>query len=364
MKKVFIDARVYRDSTGRYARKLIENLEAMDTDLEFGVLLSKEEIEDYQPKRDNFAKKVADFNKFSFAEQLGFYGFLKKLNAELVHFTMPQHPIRYKKAKIVTIHDLTPLRFVSPDKNRLAFKAKQKVFAHVIKRSVKDAARIVVGTNYVKDDIIKFTGVNPGKIVVTHEAADEIEEAAEPIKNLVSKKFIMYVGRPQPHKNLRRLIDAFKLLQVEKPDLHLVLVGKTDPLYEMHKKYARQKNIKNIVFTGFASEGQLKWLYQNTQAYLFPSLSEGFGLPGLEAMIHSAPVVSSNATCLPEVYGVAAHYFDPEDIEDIKQKISEVLDNPKLRGELISKGRKQVKKYSWRRMAEQTLKVYKSVLED
>jgi glycosyltransferase involved in cell wall biosynthesis len=119
-----------------------------------------------------------------------------------------------------------------------------------------------------------------------------------------------------------------------------------------------------VIFTGYVSEGRLRWLYEHAAAYVFPSLSEGFGLPPLEAMIHGAPVVSSNATCLPEIYGDAAHYFDPTDVSDMAKKIDDVLSNPKLREELVEKGKIQVKKYSWKRMTEQTLDVYKKVLEE
>jgi glycosyltransferase involved in cell wall biosynthesis len=110
------------------------------------------------------------------------------------------------------------------------------------------------------------------------------------------------------------------------------------------------------------SEGELRWLYEHCAAYVFPSLSEGFGLPGLEAMVHGAPVVSSNATCLPEVYGDAAHYFDPLNVDDIARKITEVLDNQALRNNLIARGHAQAATYSWRRMAEQTLAVYEACL--
>ncbi len=98
--------------------------------------------------------------------------------------------------------------------------------------------------------------------------------------------------------------------------------------------------------------------------YVFPSLSEGFGLPALEAMQHGAPVASSNATCLPEVYGDAAHYFDPLDVQDMVEKIQQIMDDSDLRKQLIKKGRHQAAKYSWQRMAEQTLEVYQSVLGD
>ncbi|MGH7194246.1 MAG: glycosyltransferase, partial [Candidatus Saccharimonadales bacterium] len=120
----------------------------------------------------------------------------------------------------------------------------------------------------------------------------------------------------------------------------------------------------NLYFPGFVTEAQLRWLYERCEAYIFPSLSEGFGLPGLEAMRHGAPVISSNATCLPEIYGDGAHYFDPLDAGAIAEAIDNVLSDKDLRDGLIKKGRARVKQYSWRRMAEQTLDVYKQALDE
>ncbi len=361
--KIVIDAREYSSSTGRYVRKLIENLEQLPSEHSFEVLLSPEDFEAYQPSNQRFTKWVADFEKFTFAEQLGFNRFLISLGADLVHFSMSQQPTGYKKLKITTVHDLTALRFKDPQKNKLLFGMKQAAYARVIKAAVRDSRVVLTATEFVRNDVLQFTGVDPHKVAVTPEAADEIKEPTEPIKTLVGKQFIMYLGRPQPHKNLKRLIDAFALLQKTNPDLFLALAGKTDVLYEQHKAYAVKKGIKNVVQTGFVSEGQLKWLYQNCRAYIFPSLSEGFGLPGLEAMIHGAPVVSSNATCLPEVYGEAAHYFDPLNVADMAAKINEVIDSEKLRAKLIKKGYAQASKYSWRRMAEQTLAAYDKALK-
>src|SRR5690606_11583791 len=105
------------------------------------------------------------------------------------------------------------------------------------------------------------------------------------------------------------------------------------------ERFAANSPVSNdIVFTGFIPDEELKWLYEHALSYVFPSLSEGFGLPGLEAMVHGCPVVSSNATCLPEIYGDAAHYFDPEDVMDMAAKISEVIGSDKLRKDLVKKG--------------------------
>lgn len=99
------------------------------------------------------------------------------------------------------------------------------------------------------------------------------------------------------------------------------------------------------MFTGFISDEQLRWMYENTAVYCFPSLSEGFGLPGLEAMLHGAPVASSTATCLPETHGDAAHYFDPFSVEDIAKSIDDILSDDKLRNELIKKARNTLRHF-------------------
>jgi glycosyltransferase involved in cell wall biosynthesis len=261
------------------------------------------------------------------------------------------------------MQDLTTVRFRNPAKNIVVFWLKQQVYKWLNKRVAHKSVALITPTEYVKQDVAAYCRVPLEKISVTLEAADVISDAAEPVDSLARKQFIMYTGRPTPHKNLGRLIDAFALLQKSQPDLRLVLVGKHDANYARHEARVQHDGVRNVVFTGFVNDGQLRWLYENCAAYVFPSLSEGFGLPGLEAMAHGAPVVSSNATCLPEVNGSAAHYFDPLNTEDIAAKIADVLDDEKLRSNLTQKGTTQVANYSWSRMAKQTLEVYERALK-
>jgi glycosyltransferase involved in cell wall biosynthesis len=244
----------------------------------------------------------------------------------------------------------------------LVFKFKQQVYKFVIKRAVRKSAKVIVDSDFVRNYLINFSGIKPDKISVIYEAADAITDRPEPLPELAGYRFLMYVGRPTPHKNLERLIEAFRQLQAQHPDLKLVLAGKQDANYQRIESSVHKKGLRGIIFTGFISEGQLRWLYENCAAYVFPSLSEGFGLPGLEAMQCGAPVVSSNATCLPEIYGDAAHYFDPRDVLAMAAAINEVLTDTKLRQKLVQAGHDQVRKYSWQRAAEQTLAVYKEAL--
>ena len=209
----------------------------------------------------------------------------------------------------------------------------------------------------------KFAKINSRKVEVTYESADKITETPEPIEDLVDQKFLLYVGRPQPHKNLDRLIEAFVSLANKHPDLYLVLAGKKDALYWQLEKHVKAQNLENVIFTDFVTEAQLRWLYENTACYVFPSLSEGFGLPALEAMAHGAPVASSNATCLPEIYKYSAEYFTPTDIDSMTTAIEKILTNKNLADRLSQQGKKLASSYSWQRMAKQTLDIYKSILD-
>jgi len=157
------------------------------------------------------------------------------------------------------------------------------------------------------------------------------------MKESVKKPYILYVGNDYPHKNLERLKLAFKKIKQEGLDYELLLITK------------------------FVSEEELDNLYKNAILYVCPSLSEGFGLPPLEAMARGVPVVSSNAACLPEILGEAAFYFNPLDINDIAGKIKKTLLDNRARNTLIEKGFEQVKKYSWQKMAKEILNIYQNI---
>ena len=364
MSKIVIDAREWSTSTGRYIRNLVRQLEALaPADDEYVVLMKPSDLAVWEPTKPNFRKLACPWREFTLLdEQLRFWGQLRGLKPDLVHFGKDHQPICYRGAVVTTMHDLTTARFYNPAKLWPVFKFKQLVYRWLVKRVAKQSAAILTGSQFVKDDLVEFTGVDPDKITVTYEAADIIKDPPEPVEGLVSKRFIMFVGRPTPHKNLERLVEAFGLLRSRNPSLVLVLAGKKDVNYRRLEKNIQKQAVRGVVFTDYVSEGQLRWLYGHCAAYVFPSLSEGFGLPGLEAMAHGAPVVSSSATCLPEIYGDAAHYFDPSDVRAMADAVNEVLTDKELRADLVKKGRARAARYSWQEMAKQTLAVYRQIL--
>lgn len=245
------------------------------------------------------------------------------------------------------------------------FKLKMAGYRFIFWWAHRKSNTIIVPTKFVRDDLAARQPFTKEKTVVTYEASEPPLKGKDVRPSEVGEKdkFIMYLGNAFPHKNVWRLVQAFDILQTKHPKLKLVLVGKREVHYEeLALQVQGLKSAPNIIITGFLPDEEAKWLYEHCLAYVYPSLSDGWGLTPLEAMAHGAPVVASNVSCIPEVLGDAAYYFDPLQPKDIAKKVEDVLNRPALREQLKNKNPGQVKKFSWRRMAEETLAAYKATL--
>ena len=234
------------------------------------------------------------------------------------------------------------------------------------KYSVKNASKIFTISKSSKDDIIDIYGVEDKKVIVTYPGIKEGSSAKILTMDDLRKKFgidkdyILFVGTLQPRKNIVKLVEAFS--KIERENLMLVIVGKKGWLYEDILLSPRKFGVgERVSFLDFVEDKDLPSLYRNASCFVLPSLYEGFGLPVLEAMKYGCPVLTSNVSSLPEAGGDAAIYFDPQDADDIKEKIEKVISNPKLRSEMIEKGKQQIKKFSWEKTARETLKVLESL---
>jgi glycosyltransferase involved in cell wall biosynthesis len=163
---------------------------------------------------------------------------------------------------------------------------------------------------------------------------------------------IVYTGNLYPHKNVSILIEAVERLKI---NLKIICARS---VFEN-----RLPKSKYVQFLGRLSDQEMVEVYKKSQAFVFPSLIEGFGLPGLEAMAAGLPVIAARASCLPEIYGDAALYFDPYDVNDLIEKIKSVISDVNLQKSLIQRGQRQVKKYSWAKMASQTWEIYQNCLK-
>lgn len=376
MKHIIIDARGRRASTGRYVDRLMEHLQQLDSGNRYTVLL--EPSDTWEPSSPNWSTAECRYKRFSFnpLDLITFGLFIKRLKPDLAHFSMtPQEPVWYFGKRVTTTHDLTMLRFTRAGKYSAFVHAMRMLgYRFLFWYSHRIARHIIVPTQFVADDLAKLHPFAKSKMTVTYEASEPpLSTKAVIPDDLASKfkipnskfQFLLHVGSPFPHKNIERLAEAFTSLKEKHPDLQLVLPGKKEQYFDKLEALIETHPYRgSIIIPGFVSDEELMWLYQNAEAYVLPSLSEGFGLPGLEAMAHGCPLVSSYATCLPEVYGPAAHYFNPLDAQDMAEKIEEVISSETRRKQLIHNGYVQIKKYSWAKMAEQTLKVYERVLQE
>ncbi|HXH26518.1 MAG TPA: glycosyltransferase family 1 protein [Candidatus Acidoferrum sp.] len=363
--KIAIDARIINSSTGRYIERLIHYLEELDQQNDYLILVRRKDLDYYKPTNPHFQIIEAEFADYSFAEQLGFLRLLNRLHPDLVHFCMPQQPVLYRGKHITTVHDLTVLNTYNSDKNYFVYKCKQLVARFVFYRIGHTSTHILCPSQFTKGSYAAFAHIPTGKITVTYEGCDLSQANPEPYASLIGKQFLLYVGQQSDYKNVRRLILAHQELRKTHSELLLVLVGrltgKDGVMLARNREWVSTQKFTGVIYTDFVPDAQLAWLYQHCATYVFPSLMEGFGLPGLEAMSFGAPVASSSATCLPEIYKEGAHYFNPHSVDDMVVKINEILSNVELRGTLIKAGKLVAGSYSWRRMAEETLKAYRSV---
>lgn len=360
---IVIDARIRRASTGRYTDRLIQHLQDIDTQNRYTILIQPDDP--WQSSSPNFTSAYCKYEQFSFnpIDQIAFSRQMYRLKPDLVHFTMTQQPLFYFGNIVTTTHDLTMLRHMRPSRFPAWLHAVgMQMYKFLFWWAHKKSKKIIVPTQFVANDLAEYQPFTKSKIVQTYESSEPpVQGVAEPIHGL-TKPFIFHIGQPLPHKNIERLIQSFEILKASHTELKLVLPGKVTGVFrdDLNKWITKSSVKEDIIVPGFISDEQLKWLYQNAECYVLPSLSEGFGLPGLEAMSHGCPVVSSNATCLPEVYQDAALYFDPYDVADMTAKISQLITDKKLAAQLVDNGRKVLTQYSWRKMAEETLAVYQS----
>ncbi len=359
---IALDVRFINSSTGTYAVKLLDHLQQIDHTNQYSILVFPKDKDYYTPTNPNFTVRTIPYAMYSFGEQLGFLRYLKALKPDLVHFCMPQQPILYRGKKVTTVHDLTLLNTYNSDKNWLVYHAKQLVGRFVFKDIARTNDHIIAISRNTQRELQDYTRIPDSRISTIYEAGEVHPGRLEPYTALPYTQFIMYVGQQPDYKNIKKLGAAHQLLLKNNPGLGLILVGRMNEDTKRNKTFFEAKGYKNIHFTGFLPDAQRDWLYTKAAAYVFPSLMEGFGLPPLEAMAYGTPVISSNASCMPEILGEAAVYFNPLNTEEMARVINSAINDPELLKDIRQKGLAQVKKYSWQRMAEETHAIYMKAL--
>jgi glycosyltransferase involved in cell wall biosynthesis len=369
-----IDARLFGTAQaagiGTYTEELIGNLITVDPEDHYTVFVTPETAAVFPFFGANLTKRAVPFRHYTLAEQLFYPRLLARAKFDLIHYTNFNTPVFFRKVpSVVTIHDLTLLFFPGRKHRSVLYRA---AYRYIIKQSCQNATRIIAVSEGTKTDIIKHLGIAPEKIDVIYEGVSSRLRAASNPKRIemiqakynITSPFFLYVGQWRAHKNLVRLIRAFAILRRRyNLEYQLVIVGKQDPLAPEIPETIKQLGLSDsVILTGYIADTDLADFYHAAEAFVFPSLYEGFGIPPLEAMAVGTPVISSNASVMPEVLGQAALYFDPLNVEDIAAKLYQFATSFKVRQELKELAPIQVRKYSFPRMARETLAVYRRVL--
>lgn len=374
--RIGIDCRMYSShftGIGRYVFELVENLQKLDKENEYFIFFNQPEFNNFQASNKNFHKILVGARHYSFAEQTKFLTILNDHNLDLMHFTHFNAPILYKKPSIVTIHDLT-LHFY-PGKKMTSF-IRRMAYNLTIRAAVNRAKKVIAVSRCTAKDLQDILKTPLKKVKVIYEGVnDDFREVKDQafVKHTLNryrihKPFLLYTGVWRDHKNLKGLLKAFSIIR-QKHDVQLVITGRKDNIYSdeifdtakslklMDENQSAQE-IPQVIFPGLVSEDELIAIINAADVYVFPSFYEGFGLPPLEAMQCGTPVAASNCSCIPEVCGNNAVYFDPHSSEDMAKQITKLYTDRALHQRLKTSGKKHVEKYSWQRMARETHQLY------
>ena len=373
--RIAIDARFYGEAgPGRYVSELLRHLEVVDQSNDYTVFLKSSNYDLYHPTNPRFRKALANFHWYTLSEQLIFPFILYKGHFDLVHFAQINVPLLYLRPFVVTVHDAILHEFSTERGSlirRLFYRLKKIPYHLVFLKDVFQSRFIFVPSQATKDDILRYYRIKSEKIFVTYEAVDHYPSnhgAPEEVtfnKYGIRKPYILCLGSFYPHKNTRRLVEAFASLKEHHLfDGQLVLVGKESPFSQLLQNFVRERAIRDIIFPGlfhpqgYLPDGEVETILAGAYLYVQPALKEGFGIPPVEAMVFGVPVASSDIPCLREMCADAAAYFDPTSLNDMVDKLGKVVGDVTLRSEMVKKGYENIKRFSWREMANITQSVY------
>ena len=344
-----------------YVRGLLRGLESLGRHDAVAVRRSNVDVGAHLPvllpRRSDAARLLADLPAAA-----------RSCGANVIHSTYAAPP-RARCARVVTVHDVSflayPEWFTSRD---LA------VLNAGVRFSVRRAERVIVPSQHARDELIRLLAVPEQRISVTPEAADERfhplnEDETDPVLRRygLSRPFVLSVGNQQPRKNLGRLLQAWKMLAAagQCAGCRLVIAGghhgRRDDLASLAAALGLSEQVRLL---GYVPHDDVPALCSAAEAFAFPSLYEGFGLPLLEAMACGTPVACSNVTSLPEVAGEAAVYFDPADVSGMAATLGALLSDERLRAALRDRGLRRAAQFSWKACARATVAVYEDAVRE
>jgi glycosyltransferase involved in cell wall biosynthesis len=356
--------------TETYLRGLLYGLSRVDSENEYVLFTNRENHGALHVPADGFRKVLCDVAaerkvlRIAF-EQAILPWYVKRYGIEVLHSPGYVLPLGARCAHAVTIHDMQYAYYPGNfERARLLY------WKHFVPLSARKSAVVITVSSSSRDDIVNLLGVPEEKVVVTYEASKfsmngfglAMPDETVLMKHGLGEGYILSVASLLPHKNLDRLIEAFSLL-AHRTESRLVLVGIKGSALHAVRGAIRGRALGRVHLMGHVSDAELSALYRNAGAFVLPSLFEGFGIPLLEAMSLGCPVAASHRTAIPEIVGGAGALFDPEDPEAIAGAIQRILSDKGVRDDYIKKGFERAGKFSWDKMAVETVGAYRTAYE-
>ena len=366
-KLIAIDARVVLENHGhgiaRYTEEFLRHLLLLQSDFSFVILVNRKSplLKLQWPPHIRLQLLKTGWIDFLLG-QIELACVLWKLKPDLFHSPSFIVPFLSNRPLVTTIHDLN---HVVLSENYSIFH--RLYYSFFLARKIRSAKSVITVSQFSREEIVRFFGIPKSQVAVIHNGIDAAfrpmtSADAAMLAHFKSRfelpdNYILSIGNRKPHKNICRMVEAYCKARIDEP---LVLLTDFDPrILEIAQSYNKKHK---IYFLRFVTNEELPYVYSMARVFVYPSLYEGFGFPPLEAAACGIPVVVSNRTSLPEVMADCAVYVNPEDIDDIARGIELALQNSPDRQQRVQGGLELVKRYSWKRLAEETLGIYGAIL--
>ncbi len=371
----FLDS--FKTGIGWYEYNMIKNITRIDSESQFEITVfdflnsynSDEKLLNLFDHRENtnvskciymhYGIYIRSQNLFKWIP----YNYLFNSKADIYHFFNFIIPPRIKGKVVNTVHDMVYFRYPET-----MSKANYNIQRKNLNRWCQDADIILTVSQNSKNEISEFMNVPLDKIEIAYPAVDRNVFSPKKDYKLIEEKYnitsgyILYFGTLEPRKNITTIIRAFKIISEKNKDIKLVLAGRKGWLYDEIFALVQELRLEDrIIFTGYVPEEDAPVLYSCAEAFVFPSLYEGFGIPPLEAMACGTPVIVSKTASLPEVVGDAGILVDPHDIENLAFEMERLINDSALRKRCSEKGLVQADKFSWEDSARKVIEIYKSL---